>query len=67
MPTEIIVNLVFGGPNLDVLFVTSAALPVGIHSGLPTDRTLTPEAGSLFMIEGLKSSGFDGRKMTKPE
>lgn len=66
MPTEIIVNLVFGGPNLDVLFVTSAALPVGIHSGLSTDRKLTPEAGSLFMIEGLNSRGFDGRKMAKP-
>lgn len=63
MPTQLVVNLAFGGPNLDVLFVTSAKGTLGIYSGKSTNQTLTDVAGSLFMIEGLNARGFNGRKL----
>lgn len=57
MPTEITVNDVFGGPDLDVLFVTSASLPFDLNNGVTALRTRTPEAGSLFIVEGIGAKG----------
>lgn len=54
---------VFGGPNLDILFSTSASLPLGIYSGEVTDQNLTDSAGATFMIRGLNAKGLPGTKL----
>lgn len=64
IPTEIVVNMVLGGPNLDVLFVTTASAGFGIYTGLPTNQTLTEVGGSLFKITGVTSPGHGGRKLS---
>lgn len=54
LPAEQITSAAFGGPNLDILYVTSAA----------TERSSPqpPPAGSLFQITGL---GVVGLPMSK--
>lgn len=53
-PSEQITSAAFGGPNLDILYVTSAA----------TERSgpQPPPAGSLFKVTGL---GVKGLPMSK--
>lgn len=65
MPTEMIVNVVFGGPHLDALFVTSASVPLDLYEGAPVSRTLTPDAGSLFIIERTGAKGYNGRQLNE--
>jgi gluconolactonase len=51
-PTENITSAAFGGPNLDILFVTSA------RSGLSQiDLAGQPAAGSLFQVTNLGVRG----------
>lgn len=50
IPTAQITSVAFGGPNLDVLFVTTAAAAV-------LAGPQTPPAGSLFKITGLDVKG----------
>ena len=51
MPVEKPTKPMFGGPELDVLYVTS--IGVGLTAGHEQ-----PEAGSLFAITGLGIKGF---------
>jgi len=55
IPAEQVTSAAFGGPNLDILFVTTAA----------TDRSgpQPPPAGSLFKVTGLGVKGFNGSKV----
>ena len=54
MPVERPTKPMFGGPDLDVLYVTS------IGSGLtPGSEARQPEAGSLFAIHGLGAVGIE--------
>jgi len=55
MPTNNIISAAFGGPNLDVLYVTSA------RSGLSDAELLAqPAAGALFQITNLGVRGQSG-------
>jgi L-arabinonolactonase len=49
LPTMKVTSLAFGGPNLDILYVTSMNM-----TGFPEDR---PEDGGLFAITGLGVTG----------
>jgi L-arabinonolactonase len=53
MPVKHVAICTFGGPSLDVLYVTSAAslLPEGEQAGQPL-------AGALFVIRGLGVKGL---------
>ena len=52
LPSEKITSVAFGGPNLDILYVTSAR--VNMNSA---ERNKKPDAGSLYAIKGLKTCG----------
>lgn len=54
MPTQLVTSLTFGGPNLDVLYVTSANLDIS--------EPLSVNAGQLFKVTGLGVHGLDGVK-----
>jgi L-arabinonolactonase len=51
LPVESATSLIFGGPNLDIVFVTSMARPI---AGVPPREA---EAGMLFAIHGLGVRG----------
>lgn len=63
MPTEMITDCAFGGPTLDILFVTSGSIPLNVTTGGINDTPLTPSGGSLFMVHGLNATGLPGRKL----
>lgn len=48
MPTKQVTSLAFGGPKLDVLYVTTAGKP----------KPQEPPAGGLFKITGLGAKGL---------
>lgn len=53
MPASKITSVAFGGPNFDILYVTSA------RRGLSEkDLTKEPLAGSLFAVHGLGVNGL---------
>ncbi len=52
VPVEYVTSVTFGGPDLDVLYITSNAGPM---SGRPAQE---PEAGGLFAIFGLGVTGL---------
>lgn len=52
MPVQYVSSVMFGGPNLDVLYVTSIAAPL---LGKPPTE---PNAGGLFRVEGLGVKGI---------
>lgn len=52
MPTINVTSLAFGGPDLDVLIVTS------MDRLLPGQTALDAEAGSVFLVEGLDARGI---------
>lgn len=53
VPAKQVTSVAFGGPNLDILFVTTAARGEG-HP---------PTAGHLYQITGLNTKGFAGVKV----
>lgn len=57
LPTPYINSPTFGGPNYDVLFVTSANLPVDFITSETFEPLRTPPAGNLFKIRGLQTKG----------
>ncbi|XP_059613722.1 regucalcin isoform X2 [Phlebotomus argentipes] len=54
IPAEQVTSAAFGGPNLDILYVTTAATE--------RDRPQPPPAGGVFAVKGL---GVTGTKMTR--
>lgn len=54
-PAEQITSAAFGGPNLDILYVTSA----GIERSGPQPKP----AGSLFKVTGLGATGLPASKV----
>ena len=56
MPVKKVTSVIFGGPNLDILYVTSMAKPP--LAALPGDGVLR---GSLFAIHGLASKAYRSR------
>lgn len=63
MPTQMITDCTFGGPNLDILFVTTGSIPLNVTSGGTTDMQITPSGGKLLTIKGLNAKGLPGRKV----
>jgi sugar lactone lactonase YvrE len=55
LPVPLVTSCCFGGPNLDVLYVTTATIGM-----TPAARAAHPQAGGVFAIEGL---GVHGRPM----
>jgi L-arabinonolactonase len=53
MPVKKVTSVMFGGPNLDKLFVTSMSRPPLPH--LPEDSS--PDAGTVFVLTGLGVTG----------
>ncbi len=59
-PSRLVTSVMFGGPDLDRLYVTSID---GSHLPfLPPDAPKDPADGRLFMIEGLGVSGLPERR-----
>lgn len=64
IPTEKVTSVAFGGPNLDILYVTTASIPVNATDiGLTSDSAQSEFAGRLFKVTGLGSKGFPGVKV----
>lgn len=61
IPAKQITSVAFGGPNLDILYVTSASAPITAKSigVLPNDKQYE-QAGNLFKITGLDAKGYPG-------
>lgn len=62
LPAEIVTNLAFGGPNLDILFITTGSKAFALDSGKVLSN-FSPESGTIYMIKGLKAKGYSGRKL----
>lgn len=52
LPAKQVTSVAFGGPNLDILFVTTAATA--------RDGPQSPQAGQLFKVTGLGVKGLPG-------
>lgn len=60
LPVERVTSVAWGGPNLDVLYVTS------MRTGLTPDQLKTqPNAGALFSIKGLGAKGWPGQSVSE--
>ncbi|KAL7295469.1 hypothetical protein TKK_0011121 [Trichogramma kaykai] len=53
LPVDKITSVAFGGPNLDILYVTSARVNMSDE-----EKSRKPDAGSLFAIKGLGVTGL---------
>jgi len=61
MPAQNITSIAFGGPNLDVMYVTSAS------DGLSdVQKAQQPAAGSLFQITNVGARGMSGGNNFRP-
>ncbi|XP_055303861.1 putative sugar lactone lactonase YvrE [Sitodiplosis mosellana] len=58
IPAHQVTAAVFGGPNLDEIFVTTAGRPFDIQIGERDSVPEPPLSGYLFQITGLKSRGY---------
>lgn len=56
LPTEQITSVTFGGPSLDILYVTSANIKTDKILGKHAEENLN--AGCLFSISGLGVKGY---------
>lgn len=61
LPVETVTGAVFGGPDLDTLFVTST-MRVSNFYGKHGANSANPDSGKIFMIKGLGVKGFAGRQ-----
>lgn len=52
IPAKQVTSVAFGGPNLDILYVTTAATE--------RDSKQPPLAGHLFKVSGLNATGLPG-------
>lgn len=55
LPAEQITSVAFGGPNLDILYATSASMEMY--------KKQAPLGGSLFKITGLGATGLPAAKV----
>lgn len=63
IPTRIVNNIAFGGPELNELFVTTAQLTFDLFSGALTDEEKTSSAGFLFIIKDVGATGYAGKEL----
>lgn len=57
-PVPKVQSVAIGGPNFDILFVTTTRFA-------PDPSTLPKDSGKLFMIRDFGGKGIDGRKLNK--
>ncbi|XP_055326181.1 regucalcin-like [Sitodiplosis mosellana] len=61
IPARQVTSVCFGGPNLDILYVTSASAPANAAAiGLHPDDKQSELDGRLFKVTGLGVKGFPG-------
>lgn len=60
LPVETVTNAVYGGENLDTLFVTTSVRKSDFYGQKQADSTHA-DSGKIFMIKGLGSKGVAGR------
>lgn len=58
-------SLTFGGPNLDILFVTTNSVQIIVETGGISGAVLLPHYGSLYQITGLGVRGRPAQKLFK--
>ncbi|XP_031628235.1 regucalcin-like [Contarinia nasturtii] len=64
IPAEKVTSVAFGGPNLDILYVTTASIAVNAADiGINPDSKQSELSGRLFKVTGLGSKGFPGIKV----
>lgn len=63
MPAHQVTAAVFGGPNLDELFVTTGGKPFDIQIGERDSVPEPPLSGHLFKLTGVKSRGYAPNKL----
>ncbi len=60
IPTAFTLNIAFGGPDLNELFVVTGQLPFDLFTGTLKDQKLTASAGNLFVIKNVGATGYAG-------
>lgn len=63
IPTELVLDLTFGGKDLSTLFVTTGSTAYNFTTGTLTDRKFSSQSGLIFKILGLNTKGYAGRKV----
>lgn len=53
IPAENITSVTFGGPNLDILYVTTSG-----YNLTAEQRKATPDAGAVFAVKNLETHGL---------
>lgn len=61
IPAEPVASVAFGGPNLDILFVSTDQMPFNTTTGGISERNISPLSGSIFMVKGLNTKGYPAR------
>uniref|UniRef100_A0A6P7FQY7 Regucalcin n=1 Tax=Diabrotica virgifera virgifera TaxID=50390 RepID=A0A6P7FQY7_DIAVI len=54
IPARDVTSVMWGGPNLDILFVTTSNINLS-----PSEKIQYPAAGSVFAVTGLNAKGFE--------
>lgn len=62
LPTPYITKPTFGGPDNDILLVTSANLPIDFLTSERSEPLRTKPAGNLFIIRGLQTQGVPSHR-----
>lgn len=60
LPVETVTGAVYGGKNLDTLFVSTTIRKSDFYGNKQADST-HPDSGKIFMIKGLGTNGCAGR------
>lgn len=64
IPAKQVTSVAFGGPNLDILYVTSAGTAATAETlGLSAKNKQSEYAGHLFKVTGLGAKGLPGVKV----
>lgn len=63
LPVALVQTLSFGGPHLDILFVTTTSYPFDIMTGGTADDPVTPLNGLLYQIKGLGVRGVPANRL----
>lgn len=63
IPAKFVTNIVFGGRNLDILFVTTGSNAFNLSSG-EILTSLSTGSGMVYMIKGVGARGFPGRTLS---
>lgn len=58
MPTPLVLFPIFGGPDNDMMFVTTGALPMNFKNNRVLARRTDIPSGHILQIEGLGATGI---------